>query len=149
MKTEYPRLDQRKFSIQIKPYAKTIMTGSMLAVDPGSQSMGWAWFTQGNLVISGEYKARPGAPHRRLIEIAEQLSEWTKPDILVIEKMYKFNPPLIWSVGTAITVTKPELMLEIPIKLWKDLIDDQYTKTDRNDAILLGKVAIHYAKEYI
>ena len=144
------RKDQLKFKMRMRGYKRQVLGGSMLAIDPGSNSLGWAWYINGELVISGEYKATAGAaPHKRLTQIMEQLSVWTSPDILVIEELFsRCVHSLVWSVGAAIVTTKPKNMVEVPIKVWHDFKPMNYTKTDELDALLIGKAAIYYASTF-
>jgi hypothetical protein len=123
-----------------------VIGGTLLAVDPGSNSLGWAWYSKGTLIESGEYKAVGSLrPHKRLVQIMDQLAVWISPDVLAIEKMFRHNPSLIWSVGAAIVTTKPESMIEVPVKIWQDFIEDDYHKSDEADACLIGKAVLHYA----
>lgn len=147
MSTAVLTTEMKKFQASLRPHKRAILEGTMLAVDPASISMGWAWFEAGQLIISGEYKApRSHPPHKRLQSLMEQLVQWTKPNIMAVEKLFKYNSSLVWSVGAAIVTIQPEDMVEVPIRIWKTLADDTYEKTDQADAELIGKAVIYFAR---
>lgn len=140
-------LNVRAFKKQVSDLKGLATKGSLLAIDPGSRSLGWAWFQGGEYMVSGTYKAsNRTAPHERLYQIMEQLQNWANPDVLAIEKMFKFNPSLIWSVGASIVTVKPTQMIEVPIPIWKALVPSTYVKSDETDAIFIGKAVIHHDK---
>ena len=121
-----------------------ILDGTMLAIDPGSNSMGYAIFREGEFEISGELKGK-GVAQKRLHEIADQLVELETPDVLAIELIRK-NHTLIWSIGTTIASVRTQNLIEVPILLWHQLRDEHYEKTDALDAQLIGQCVINRAK---
>jgi len=123
-----------------------ILKGTLLSIDPGSNSMGYAIFKAGELEISGELKGTKGSlSHIRLHEITDQLIELDKPDVLAIELINK-NKVLIWSAGTAISSIRSQHMIEVPINLWHELREEDYEKTDALDAELIGQTVINTAR---
>lgn len=140
--------EMKKFQASLRPHRTSILTDSVLAIDPASISLGWAWFQEGELVISGEYTApRTMSPHKRLPVIMDQLTAWTKTKTLVIERMFRYNPSLVWSVGSTIVTIRPDVMLEMPVRVWKAFCDDSYEKSDQADAEMIGKALIYLAKD--
>lgn len=143
-------IEMKKFQASLRPHKKAILHGSLLAIDPGSRSLGWARFEAGQLLISGAYEAPTSMPaHKRLVKIADQLSQWTCPNILAIERMFKFNPSLVWSVGMSIVVTRPQDLIEVNVRAWKKFAeeDDGYEKSDEWDAIMIGRCVIETARQ--
>lgn len=147
MSTAALTAEMKKFQASLRPHKRAILEGTMLAIDPASISLGWAWFEAGQLIISGEYKApRTHPPHKRLSHLMEQLVQWTKPDLMVVEKLFKYNASLVWSVGATIVTVMPEAMIECPIRVWRALAADDYEKSDQADAEMIGKAVIHFAR---
>lgn len=139
--------EMKKFQASLRPHKRAILEGTLLSIDPGSISLGWAWFMRGEMVISGEYKApRTMPPHKRLTMIMDQLAQWTNPDVMAIEKMFRYNASLVWACGGAIITARPDSLIETPIRVWKALADDSYEKNDQADAELIGKAVIHFAR---
>lgn len=140
--------EMRKFQATLRPYRTSILTDSILAIDPASISLGWAWFQHGILIISGEYTVpRTMSPHKRLPMLMDQLTDWTKTDVMVIEKMFRYNASLVWSVGATIVTIRPDIMIEMPVRVWQAFRDDDYEKSDQADAELIGKALIYLAKD--
>jgi len=140
--------EMRKFQASLRPHRTAILSGSLLAVDPGSISLGWAWFLTGELVISGEYQApRTTSPHARLSLIMDQLQQWAQPQTLCVERMFRYNPSLVWAVGAAIVTVRPASLIEMPIRIWQAFRDDTYEKSDQADAELIGRSLIYLAKD--
>ena len=121
-----------------------ILEGTLLAIDPGSNSLGYAIYRASELDISGEIKG-VGQNYERLHQIADQLVELETPDVLAIE-LINTNKVLIWSVGTTIASIQAPHLIEVPIPLWHTLREDDYVKTDALDAELIGQVVINRAR---
>lgn len=142
--------EQKLFRKELAPLAYTVLKGRMLAIDPGSNALGWALFEKGQLAESGVIHANnKNKPHRRILSIMEELSEVTPRaiDVLCIEKMFRFNPSLLWSVGAVITTKEPELFVEVPVRIWQALLGDDYEKSDERDAIAIGNAVIHHCEK--
>lgn len=138
----------KKFQVSLRPHKKQILNGTILAIDPGSISLGWAWFIKGEFIMSGEYKApSTHSAHKRLMKIMDQLQVWTGADVLAIEKMFRFNASLIWSVGSTITTIRPDVFIEVPIRCWQQSLPDDYVKSDEQDAVLIGQCVIDLARK--
>jgi hypothetical protein len=137
----------RLFQRDIKPHAVTVIRGRVLAIDPGSNTMGWALFEKGKLVRSGKISATHKKAHLRIIEIVEALGAEIEGelDAVCVEKLFKYNASLVWSVGAMLMATKPSVFIEVPIRLWKAQLSDDYVKDDEHDAIEIGKTLIHHA----
>jgi hypothetical protein len=140
--------EAKKFQATLRPHKKLLLSSTMLAIDPSSISLGWAWFQQGEMMISGTYTAASSQPaHKRLVKLMDELQKWTGADVLVVEKMFRYNAPLIWSVGSTITTIKPGILIECPIRVWQSFADEDYVKSDEQDAILIGTTVIQLAKD--
>lgn len=138
----------QKFRKDIAPVAYTVLKGRLLAIDPGSNVLGWALFDKGELVESGSIAAHPkNKPHKRIISIMHDLKDATAKacDVLCVEQMFKFNPSLIWSVGAVIEAKQPELFVEIPTRIWQAKLPADYVKSDERDAIEIGKALIYHS----
>lgn len=137
----------KKVSKFCEKYSSEILGGTLLAIDPSSKSLGWAIFKQGELCDSGTYSVS-GAAHLRLQKLSELLDR--KVDVLAIEQVRgRPHYMLYWSVGMTIAAVKTELMIEVPISFWKVLakLDENYTKTDENDAIKMGEVIVTISRQ--
>lgn len=123
--------------------------GRVLAIDPGSNSLGWSLFDKGHLVRSGKISARAKDPaHTRLLHIIDDLvnAVGVMHDVVCVEKLFRYNASLVWSVGAVIAATRPEVLIEVPIRLWQAQTSDGYFKDDEKDAVEIGKTLIHYAR---
>lgn len=136
-----------KMDKALGPCLDTVLEGTLLAIDPGSNSLGYAIFRGGELEISGEIKGgRTTDPaHIRLQEIADQLVALEAPDVLAVELIRK-NTPLIWSVGTTIACVRSPHLIEVPITCWHELRGEDYEKTDALDAELIGRTVLRRAE---
>jgi hypothetical protein len=136
----------KKFQLSLRPHKSKILSGTVLAIDPSSISLGWAWFQQGILIMNGEYKAPANqSANKRLVKLMTELQQWTGADVLVVEKMFRYNAPLIWSVGASVVTVKPEALIEMPIRVWQAYCSDEYVKSDAEDAKLIGETLIYLA----
>ena len=118
----------------------------LLSIDPASNVLGYAIYLDGKLSTSGTVSATPKAPiHQRLKEIFNRLPD-VKPDILVIElnRSGTGHVYLTWSTGVIISKYGVPT-IEIPQRMWKNVIDETYEKSDKEDAELIGKYAIGIA----
>jgi hypothetical protein len=141
----------------IRNNAGKILSGRLLAIDPGSTSPGYALYEAGKLVKSGTIKVPSFAIHQRLPYIYDRISELVGAgvQIFVIEDIKGQNFShryLLWSIGCAIAAARAPLMIGIPSNMWKPLakVSDWYTvKNDENDARALAETTIRLAKELI
>lgn len=142
--------ETKAFRKAIAPYAYTVLKGRVLAIDPGSNNLGWALYNKGELVESGEISAHPkNKPHKRIISIVHDLCEETKGacDVVCIEKLFRYNPSLVWSVGAVIQAKEPDIFIEVPIRLWQARVGDDYVKSDERDAVEIGSTLIYHASK--
>jgi hypothetical protein len=137
------------------------LEGTLLAIDPSSGSRGsmpgFAFFVKGVLKDAGTIQVIPGDDiHRRLFELRRSLMEdFSIPDVLITENIPPFmdggfNKSVLnlhYSVGVVMSVFYCN-MARIPPAVWRKYIPDNYEKTDRNDAIMLGYTAIRIAADY-
>jgi hypothetical protein len=132
---------------RIKENADIILTETVLCIDPASNSVGYAIYKKGKFVEGGKVVARAKAPiHERLEEIARKLPQVT-PDVLIIELVRSSTGHIymVWAVG-AIIAHYGVTTIELPHRLWKNIIDDKYVKDDDVDARYMGKYVIEIAK---
>jgi hypothetical protein len=118
---------------------------------------GFAYYVKGVLVDAGTIKVIPGDDiHRRLFELRRSLMEdFAVPDVLITENIPPFmdggfNKSILnlhYSVGVVMSVFYC-VMARIPPLVWRKYIPENYNKTDRNDAIMLGYTAIKFAADY-
>lgn len=138
------------FRKAIAPCAYSILKGKVLAIDPGSNSLGWALFNKGEYLESGVATANPkGKPHSRIISIMHDLCEATDTsiDVLCVEKMFRYNAGLVWSVGAVIHAKSPDLFVEVPVRMWQARVGADYVKSDEQDAIEIGTTLIFHASK--
>ena len=150
---------------KVSKHAKTILEGTMLAIDPstGSRSSmpGYAWYKKGKLIESGIFEINPGwSRHKRLYEIGHTLrEEFEMPDILAIEyiAMVKFQGGISQAaIGAlqkaigAIYAARPwPAVVEIPTSAWRHHKPEEYIKTDEWDAITIGLYCVNISKEVL
>jgi hypothetical protein len=132
---------------KILKHADKILGGTIISIDPSSKSMGWAVYTNGELVKAGVAKGE-GSIGERLQQIYEMLPN-TEPDLIITELVRSSTGHiyLSWSNGTVLARYGPEDVLEISTNLWKKAIDDSYYKSDVMDAKFLGLFAIKLCRE--
>lgn len=132
---------------QIRASKEAITKGMLLSIDPASNTCGYAIYVAGKLQVSGTVAATPKALiHQRLHEILHRLPD-VKPDVLAIElnRTQTGHVYLTWSTGVIIAKYGVNT-IEIPQRMWKEIIDDKYEKSDQTDAIYIGRYVVHTAK---
>lgn len=137
---------------EIEKHALTILRGVVLVIDPASKSLGWAIYRQGKLDKKGTIVAKAVNVNTRLIEISRKLEPLIAGvDVLAIEKIRgsRAHDYLKWSIGMVISTVRSPIMVEVPISLWKQVRTVEYTKTDENDAEMIGIVVMTIAKEVL
>lgn len=138
-----------------------MLTGYVLAIDPSSGSatskqshIGYAVFNQGEMTEQGflAMKGKGKAPWTRLNIIQNMLiAEFSQPDVLVIEMIrtihQRMEMSLLWAVGVSVAALCPKYgMIEMPPQTWRRFIDDDYVKSDNNDAVAIGHAAFQLAQ---
>ena len=163
------RPKQAKYRFQINRCLNSLVSGTVLAVDPssGSQSSlpGYALFKEGRLVESGVIELKIGRElPRRLSQLADTLlNEFEEADVLVIEDIPtrshgrhgSAHASLLKAVGCILGAAKYKQFVEISPSAWKAYLrrnEDKfpdYGKSDDWDAIVLGYMAIDVATEML
>jgi hypothetical protein len=128
--------------------------GRLLVFDPGTgatSGTGWAEYVGGVLQRSGVLTPpRTPLPKRLawLMGVVEDL-HLTYPTCCVIERLRgsRVHPHLHWASGVLITAAQPEVVLEIPIPIWKSYsaVDPAYQKGDLADALAMGSATLDLA----
>ena len=134
---------------EIKMLDNLILTGTVLAIDPASKSVGYALYHKGELVKNGTLEAPGRNVTRRLAWLYDQLSAYQgKIDLLAIEEIRgrMAHTHLIWAVGLIVAAIRPDEMVEVPITMWKALCPPNYIKSDANDAAKMGEVIMNIAR---
>lgn len=144
-----------KFYRQVQAARGLILEGSMLAIDPSSRTMGYAFYDSAVLVTSGTLSAPAKmATNDRLIMLHDRIQELvpSPPDVMAIEEIRGKMAPyqLHWSVGGTITAVRPPVLIEVPINVWKPVsrLTDWYFKDDEIDARMIGHSLIRLVKEH-
>lgn len=148
----------------VKPFASTILTGRLLAIDPstGSQSSmpGYALFVNGELVESGIISVRvQDKKNVRLYNICHTLrTEFLDIDVLAVENIppvtYKRSGAMSgWSlvalqraIGAIIGCFDCDYVEVAPTYTGK-FRPVELAKTDESDAIGIGRAVIECAKQ--
>lgn len=147
--------NHQKIAKELQKYHKEILTGTMLSIDPGSTSPGWALWKLGRLVDSGVIKTK--STHKiseRLATIHDFMEGLPQADFVAIEKIGMIRGKgraqahryLFWSLGAITAATRTKSLVEIPQSMWFKFRDRTYTKGDEADAILIGRTAIAITK---
>ncbi len=137
-----------KVAKSIQKYADAILNGYFVAIDPASKEAGYAVFKDGELISNGEIIAEGGISERLRIMI-ESLDEFPEPQVVAVEMVggqMMSHKYLIWSCGALVGTLNAPTTIEIPVPMWKKWIDENYTKTNINDALYIGKCVIEIAK---
>lgn len=138
----------RKSADAIYKLKDKILGGTVIAVDPGSNSLGYAVYTKGLLVESGTVITK-GAIGERLAYMVAKLSEYDTPDVAVTEfvRTGTGHVYLTWASGAAMAALGSKNTIEVHTGAWKKLVTQSYVKNDENDAIAIGAFVVAIAKE--
>lgn len=151
-----------KMALSCKPHVGSIITGTVIAIDPSSGSResmpGYAIFRAGELVDSGYIALQHNEDLRkRLHDLRRSLTEqFQVPDILVTENIPPvmtgkgfFNRSMV-SLQRAIGVVQSIWdvpCIEVAPITWRQNIPDDYRKTDETDAIMMALTVLKAARE--
>lgn len=142
------------FGRLVSQYARSILSGRLLAIDPSSGSTGsmpgFALYEKGQLISSGRIKIPLGqAPHRRMFHLGECLrSNFKDVDVLVVENLstgFGVSTVLLQSVGAVYASVESPLCIPVSPRTWHMNAPEGYVKTDEGDAVLLGWTTIKAA----
>lgn len=143
----------RKQAEAIYKLRDKILNGHMVAIDPGSNSMGYALFVSGRLHYAGSIAGK-GSIGNRLKSMMNQLDGCLKElgahhmvTVVELVRSQTGHHYLTWAAGAAVAALGSEHTLEVSTNLWKKLIGPKYKKTDENDAIAIGELVLAIAKE--
>ncbi len=139
-----------RVSAKIRGMRGGILARRMLAIDPGSNKMGWALYENGEMLKSGKIELPEESIQKRLVLLLKALVELDLGQIhtLVIEEIrgYTVHHYLYWSIGVVVCAVNPQVLLELPISLWRAIIPDDYVKTDERDARMIGDTTVLIAR---
>lgn len=143
-----------KLKKQVSKLAGTLLTGTVLAIDPASGASsppGWALFRQGHLVEYGVVTVNPrNNVQQRLSQLHNELMQ-AHPDIdiLIMEEIRgsMAHVYLHWACGVIASSFPSADLIELPISFWKAVIPDGYVKADDTDAAYIGLAAILLARD--
>lgn len=140
--------------------------GVIVSIDPsiGSRSSqpGYAVYVVGRLRDSGVLEIQPDLPvWKRLQRLAfhiRKLYAFWEPDILVYEEIPSMrfgggnansHASLLKAVGVVLSVSGPSGYVGLHPMSWKKLTRASYEKSDENDAVEMGWIAINEARRII
>ena len=147
---------------EVSRHLDDLTVGIVLVVDPSigssSSSPGWAIYDKGKLVRASTIDT--GGSHlplwqraRTLGEAVREICEEYRPDILVYEDIPAtsgFNPnaqaSLLKAVGIILACTDTESVIGIHPASWKNYVNKEYRKGDKEDAIEIGRIATELAR---
>lgn len=141
-----------KFKQVISRKIKDLTEGTVIAIDPGSKSTGYALFEKGIMVESGLIKSASQLPiNTRLYEIVKG-SPKVPADVLIIEDIGKGKMAhvyLKYTVGAILSAYPHSEVIFCPISVWKSYAKAHgiTDKNDELDAQCIGKSIIQWAKE--
>jgi hypothetical protein len=149
----WPRGDTvDKFAREVEKVGTLLRYGSVLAIDPASISVGWAYFENGELQKSGVWDLGKSRPvNLRLQDLLKQLQQLKTPDVLVLERIRGPGAydQLKYAVGVVQAAVVTPNMVLCPIPVWKAYSkqDPNYTvKGDQADAEVIGAATIEFSK---
>lgn len=143
-----------KIAKKIQKNRDLIINKTFISIDPGSTSPGWALWKLGKLVDAGEIKPKKTDNiSKRLAYIHDYLESLPQADIIIVEKIgiitgrkAQSHPYLLWSLGAIAGALRCKNMIEMPPSMWQKFRNKNYTKSDREDAIVIGRACIEIAK---
>lgn len=149
---------------EIRLAREPLTQGRVICIDPsiGSTSSmpGWAFYSAGEYINSGVLRINPvGSIPTRLQALSGLLRDLYSeyhPEVLVYEKIAprrygrggnaSAHASLLKAVGTTLSVAGPEHYVGMIPTSWKRCTRPGYTKSDENDAIEMGWIAIDVAR---
>ena len=137
-----------EFASLVQANKEGILRGRLIAVDPGI-SAGYAIYEKGKLVENDVCKVDPNLDMgARCHKLAKFFRNKGKFDVFVIEQIRgnMAHVYLKFAIGAIIGGSRADARLEIPIRVWQALREDDYKKTDKKDAELMGQATILLAK---
>ena len=140
------KFSHRAIALEILKHKNAIQMGTVLIIDPASISLGYCIIQDGKEMDAGELVAR-GPISQRLNSLHDQLEEVLKHyhpiDVLLIElvRTGTGSRELGWGAGNSIGPANTPVTIEIPFAMWKNVQDENYTKSDVNDARYIYKLA--------
>ena len=138
---------------KVRASREKILNGRIVAVDPGTYHAGFAVFEATKLKTSGVIDMPEKMEiNDRLTYLYDELTKVAgKPDVMALELLrgQMAHAYLVWSAGVAVAAVRAPVLLEIPVVLWKAATDEGYEKSDQNDAQMLGRALIWFAKDLI
>ncbi len=143
---------------KIRQHADIILSGTVLAIDPSSGSSssmpGFSIWLDGGLFLSGIIKLDPKkAIGHRLTTLYHKIQELTdaRPDVLVVESINKMQAHeyLLYAVGVTMAAADAPVVISVHNSFWKSVAKatPDYKKSDSEDAIMLGRSVILFAKQ--
>ncbi len=145
-------LHSAKIARIIKKHDNLILSGNLLAIDPASRTIGYAFYAKGLLTERGVLQANDrDSIQERLLDLAAKLivlqTRLGKVDVLVVEEIRgkMAHAYLMWAVGCILTAVPALVMFEMPISLWKSQTPDGYIKEDSADAQMFGDTVLKIA----
>ncbi len=147
-----------KLGKRIKGCAPALVTGTVLSIDPsiGSSSSlpGWAVFQKGKKTASGVLQVpRRGEVWIRLIALGVAISDLIDThgpiDVMVYEDVRgrSVHSSLHKALGAILSRKGPKDYFPFRPVDWTQRASKSYSKSDENDAIEMGQVAIELAKQ--
>ncbi len=150
----------------IRDNIKQLIAGTVLVIDPsiGSASSmpGWSLYKQGVLVRSGTLRIDSTKENweklRELHRLLRNLSLAEQPDLCIYENVpvsahggrsQVSHAVLLMAVGVTMCAVQADRFLGLAPNVWKSKVRDSYVKSDENDAIEMGWIAIEMAKEIL
>ena len=140
----------QNFRKHVQDNLDTILTGTILAIDPGSVRLGYAVANKGEIVDHGTIELDQRASiNNRLQDIVNTLQKDKSYDILAVEMIrgQMAHVFLKFSVGAVMGGAKAPVCIEVPIHAWKAVAGKEHKKTDADDAFQIANTLITLAKE--
>lgn len=138
-----------KIAKKILTHKEEILRGPIIAVDPGSNYMGWALFEGGELKKAGVAKGGKNPVCKRFFNIFDELPDYSNISVLVVEfvRTNTGHEFLTFSNGISMAKYGSPIFIEVTNTMWKKNVPKEYEKSDVNDAIAIGQVVIDLCKE--
>lgn len=142
-----------KFKELVRKNSHYFLRGRVVAIDPGSRSLGYAIFQDGKFIERNKIQVHGKLPlNTRLAQILKELPKEPQPDVLLVEEIGKgamAHIYLKYAVGAVLAGYPYPVLIFCPITVWKAYARDTglTDKDDDIDAEVMGTSVIHLAKE--
>lgn len=143
-----------QFARQVLAHREAVL-GRLVVIDPATgatSATGYAEYVDGVLTRSGVLQPPRGPLAQRLVWLWDQVRALglTGADVCAIERLRgrMVHVHLHWASGVLLAAVGAEVVIEVPIPVWKSLVsqDPSYVKGDEADARAMGQCVVNVVR---